>query len=461
MPAAALALLGAGLSWMLLNSAGVETRDASIALVLIGLAAGLAGRDGRRRGWMDPTVGLSLALLALAALQVVPLPMAVVRLLSPARAELVDWLAPVTGGSTWAPLSNQVSATWQRGLQLLGCVLTLLVVRSVVRRWRHSVWWVVAPVLAVAAAEAALGLIQYGLGDGSAIATGTYANRNHFAGLMEMSLPFVVVLAVWTLRHGGDDDARDTPAGPAVLACLLLGLAVLMLAATLFSLSRMGFLAALVALVVTGLPGWWSRVTGWRWRVTMMSAAVLAGAVGFVFLPTDQLIARFANIAATEDISTDDRARIWQDTRRMIGDYAIAGCGLGAYEPTFVRYQTVAPMQTVNFAHNDYWQVMAEMGLAGFAVVLVLGLWVSIGAVRTGAEAGSSSPERYVAMACCGSLAAIWLHSLVDFNLYVPANSMVAAWVLGLAEGVRGRRHGRAAEETPAAEMVLDSSGRS
>jgi len=34
-------------------------------------------------------------------------------------------------------------------------------------------------------------------------------------------------------------------------------------------------------------------------------------------------------------------------------------------------------------------------------------------------------------------LTAIWLHSLVDFNMYVPANSMVAAWVMGLAEGVR------------------------
>ena len=442
----ALVLLSLGLGWMLLNSAGVATRDASVALVLIGVAACLAGsmpgRGERRREWTDPVMWMAMALLVVVALQVAPLPMGGVGVVSPRRAELVEWLTPVLGGVGWAPLSNQVSATWQRGLQLLGCVLTMLVVRWAVRwmmRRGGGVWWAVAPMIAVATAEAVLGLIQYGMGEGATIATGTYANRNHLAGLMEMSLPFVVVMAVWILRHGGGaSEAREMPAGSAVLACLLLGLAVLMLAATLFSLSRMGFLAAIAALLMTGLPGWWSWLTGWRWRVALMSAAVLAGAIGFVFLPTDQLIARFANIAATEDISTDDRARIWQDTRRMIGDYAVTGCGLGAYEPSFVRYQTVAPMQTVNFAHNDYLQVLAETGAAGFALVLAMGIWVSLGAVRTAAEA-ENSQARYVALACCGSLTAIWLHSLVDFNLYVPANSMVAAWVLGLAEGVRRR----------------------
>jgi hypothetical protein len=36
-------------------------------------------------------------------------------------------------------------------------------------------------------------------------------------------------------------------------------------------------------------------------------------------------------------------------------------------------------------------------------------------------------------MACTGSFAAILLHSFVDFNLYIPANAMLLAWIAGIA----------------------------
>jgi hypothetical protein len=45
----------------------------------------------------------------------------------------------------------------------------------------------------------------------------------------------------------------------------------------------------------------------------------------------------------------------------------------------------------------------------------------------------SSRFERYVALASVGSIAAILLHSLADFNLYIPANALVFAAVLGIA----------------------------
>jgi hypothetical protein len=50
--------------------------------------------------------------------------------------------------------------------------------------------------------------------------------------------------------------------------------------------------------------------------------------------------------------------------------------------------------------------------------------------VAVSSQAARSS---YVALACLGALGAILLHSLVDFNLYIPANATVAAWVAGLA----------------------------
>jgi hypothetical protein len=40
-------------------------------------------------------------------------------------------------------------------------------------------------------------------------------------------------------------------------------------------------------------------------------------------------------------------------------------------------------------------------------------------------------------VAGAGALAAILLHSLVDFNLYIPANAMLLAWIAGMVVGNR------------------------
>lgn len=96
------------------------------------------------------------------------------------------------------------------------------------------------PVLVVAALEGMLGLFQFlalRAGPGAVqSATGTYPNRNHFAGLLEMALPLALAaaMAFWT----GERKRWWCAAGMlAVVGLLVMG--------TVISLSRMGFLAAL------------------------------------------------------------------------------------------------------------------------------------------------------------------------------------------------------------------------
>ena len=45
----------------------------------------------------------------------------------------------------------------------------------------------------------------------------------------------------------------------------------------------------------------------------------------------------------------------------------------------------------------------------------------------------NSSRHRALAVGLVGALLAIGLHSLVDFNLYIPANALAVAWLAGLA----------------------------
>jgi len=89
----------------------------------------------------------------------------------------------------------------------------------------------------------------------------------------------------------------------------------------------------------------------------------------------------------------------------------------------------------VNHAHNDYLEVASDLGIP--AAALFFG---STGAllVRVARKAVSSevSFERAMALGCLGSIAAILLHSLTDFNLYIPANALVFSLILGLAASI-------------------------
>ncbi|MDP2999714.1 MAG: O-antigen ligase family protein [Bryobacterales bacterium] len=377
---------------------------------------------------------LVAAVLALASLQIVPLPLSLLRLISPASAGMFE-AASAAGGTPapWASISIVPPATLDHLLRLVAYVLVFLLVRDAACRLGSRSWAAAVPLLVLALLEASLGLVQSYSGGPAGLARGTYPNRNHFAGLLAMALPFAVLAAVAMLRR--NRKRFESPAGPAAAACALLVVAAVILLGILHSLSRMGFISTLCSLFVTGAA---ALGMGHAARKKWLPLAGLLGVVvvlGFVFLPTDQLIARFADLAAGEEISAEGRAQAWRDTGPLIGAYPVFGCGLGAYESAFLRYKTVAPLYAVEFAHNDYLQLLAEFGGLGFALVMLLVFRTLMRAVRAADQMGSG---RWLALATVGSLAAILLHSLVDFNLYIPANAAVLAWIAGIVESFPG-----------------------
>ena len=349
-----------------------------------------------------------------AALQLVPLPPAALRILSPARAELHEAVGAVTEAGGFAPLSVAPAATFDHLLRIAAYLVVFLLVREAASQAGARVWRAALPVVVVAALEAALGVWQWRAG---VQVHGTYVNRNHFAGLLEMALPLAVMYA-----------AASVP--KVRLTCAALAVAGLLMVAIINSLSRMGFIAALFGLLVAGVMALEPGRRRWVNRVALGALAALVVA-GFVFLPPDALIGRFAELAATEEIPADTRAQIWRQTLDLIREYPVFGCGLGGYEAAFLKHKRVAPLNAVDYAHNDYLQGLAEMGVAGFAIVAAL---VGTLMVRAARRAAHPRPEqRRLAAACAGALAAMLLHSLVDFNLYIPANAMALAWICGLA----------------------------
>jgi len=439
---AVLASLGGVLAYVAFQWGGVLRTDQYQYLLVLGLLAMILTLGRARDRWAPlpgRVVRWTLALLpAYILMQVVPLPVSLVRVLSLARAEAVAALDLIGAKVNFAPLSVSPSATFQSFLLVCGYLIIFLLVRELTWRFDHSAWLAIWPIVAVGALEAGLGLWQYFGGTGEQARWGTYANHNHYAGFLEMALPFAVVYPVALLRR--TRSRGHTPVAPALGACGVWALAGLMFAGIVHSLSRMGFIATLASLFVMGTLALGTRQLSWVARsrrrqavtVGLVAALVLAG---FVFLPPDKLIVRFAQLDST-DVTAGGRTQLWSETLPLIKAYPFFGCGLGGYETAFMRFKAFEPLVTDNYAHNDYLQLLAELGVAGFAIGAALAFSVVRMAVRRAVSAADPG-GRYFAVACAGALAAILAHSLADFNLYIPANAMLLAWIAGMTMGLR------------------------
>lgn len=347
------------------------------------------------------------------AVQLAPLPPAILRVLSPLRAALTEAVRHAIPGPAFAPLTTNAAATAGHLSRVLVYIAVFLLVRKIASAV-VPVWIVALPLVAGAAFEAALGILQYAADPAHNDAHGTYLNRNHFAGLLEMSLPFAVLLALVTTR------GWIRWAGGAAGA--------LMLAAIALSLSRTGFVLALLSLAaMAGL------VLRRRPRVVLIGVAAIA-AVGAAALAQGRLLSRFAQL--TEYAGTDRRI-IWTQTLRLIHDYPWFGCGLGAYRYTWLKYKTEMPLWATDYVHNDYLQLLAELGLIGCLILGAAMVVIFTGAMRA-AWWNETANTRYLAIACSTALWAMALHSLDDFNLYIPANAMTLAWIAGLASTLSG-----------------------
>jgi O-antigen ligase len=445
---ATLVLLTAVLVYAAFNNAGVDPPAWHWAMLVVGLIGCLHfGIPTPDSPGIDRFALITASLfLLIAVVQVVPLPVGLVHFLSPARVDLFRASLPITKASpNFLTLSAVPSQTADYLITLGGYAIVALVIRDLTLQLNGSPWITSFPLLLIGTLEAILGFIQAANGAADTSAAGTFANRDHYAGLLEMVLPFAATIPVAILQR--DRSRHSSPAAPAIKACIFLAIAATLLVGIIYSLSRMGFIASLAALFVAGsiafsLRGFstsYEVSASWfrRWSPSLVVGLVVLA--GFIFLPTDPLIARFSDLAKTDEISADTRLQIWRDTTGLIKAFPLFGCGLGGYYSCFLRYKTAAPMNTVDFAHNDYLQVLAEMGVLGFLPGVLFVFRVVQRAVR-GARYAESVDARYLAIACTAAMTAMLLHSIVDFNMYVPVNGMVYAWIIGIAGIFLGRR---------------------
>ena len=384
---------------------------------------------------MAPPIATWLKLVIFAvpvycAFQLLPLPLGLLQALSPARGQLVAALAPVVPALQHAPIAVDPPAALHWSVALLTYIATFFLVRELAWRFAERPWIVVLPLFALGFVEAALGMIQVSAGWPNAQGTGTYTNRDHFSGMLEMLLPLAVMFG-WAILQR-KREYFDRSAKPALQVGGAWALAALFLVAIVYSMSRMGFFVAVCSLFFTAALSFGPRLPSKNFRTVGLTVLAVGALALFIFLPPDQLIARFAEMSATGKISGDTRVFLWKETLSLIAEFRWFGCGLGGFEPTFLKYQGTINGLKVEFAHNDYLQYWAELGLFGFALLMAAVVGVLIPVIR-GIVQVDDENRRLLLVGCAGGFMAIALHSLVDFNLYIPANAMILSWIAGVA----------------------------
>ena len=261
----------------------------------------------------------------------------------------------------------------------------------------------------------------FGLQQGGFI-YGPYVNHNHYAGLMEMLLPFPLVLAATPMTNGN----RKIIAG---------AVAALMAASIFLSGSRGGMLAFVVQVLVLGVLMLGKRNSGWQ-QPLMLGGFVALVIVFLLWMGGNELTRRLASIhsEAREEISGGVRITIDRDCLRMFLRRPFFGYGLGTFPIVYPQFRSFYSMFFVNQAHNDYLQLLVETGLAGFSIAIWFLIMVfrrAAGKLANWTENATGALTAAALLGCVGIL----VHSCLDFNLQIPANAAFFYVMCAIAAG--------------------------
>ncbi len=433
----ALTIVGATLAF-----GGVQTITFSIMEVVVFALMFAVLVQQTRQGEIRLPLPIWTALFAaLVVVQLVPLPPSLVGALSPNRVPDLK-LVPQ---AAWAAFSVYPHGTLLNLVKFLA-YLSAFALAAFVSDFRKGRSVLVRTLILLGFLEATYGIVQYLTGWQKIFtyakiydleeATGTYINRNHYAGLLEMVLPFVVAAAfysfqVWSShRHaygeGREAEERTSAAYQTLFYSFLL---VIMMVAVIFSRSRMGILGAILSIViVAGLAQVRVRRKAWLLGV----AFFVACALGYgLWIGLGPVLARYEGMSDPSNLRIEGRFMIWRDTLQMIRDYPLFGTGLGTFELVYRHYQTGMVTMNVENTHNDFLQFAAETGLPGATLLFLPIIYLLIKMIGSFLD-DPRSYRRSVTLGCIGSTTALLLHSLTDFNLQLPANALIFAVVLGL-----------------------------
>jgi O-antigen ligase len=441
----------------------------ALELASLGLLLAVAWRPAiiiERLSWAGLLFVGGLVVLPL--LHLVPLPFDLWASL-PGRATYAQALAAAGELPAWRPASIVPYATEQSLLTLLPPLALALLLLSLGTR---DVKRLVAVFLGVVVFQAVLGLMQYGSGADSPLflglenagtsGVGTYANRNHLAGLMEMALPIALALLAASIfgldratsrrhisRRAGLITKLSRLFGSEVLmnrTFLLTAVCIVIILGSVFSRSRTGIGLLIIGLVLTAIVLMRNFGGGFAKRVV---GAITA--LGFVLAMAVGLVPVFDRFGV--DPLMDLRWPIVDSTIKAAGAFFPLGSGMGTYPEVMRGFQPDEVGKFVNHAHNDFAEWWMEGGIFALGLMLLFAVLYAVRWPALWAERNWHAMHMMQVGAGVG-IFLILLHGLTDYNLRIPANMIYFAFLAAVFfhPGEALESHGRGSHKPRQAE---------
>ncbi|MGX9120263.1 O-antigen ligase family protein [Mesorhizobium sp. BHbsci] len=376
------------------TASGLYTDTLIEVAAIITAAAVFSQTSGQRIPYT--ILWLLIFAVALVILQIVPLPAAIFNGLRPEPLLGISWLA---GQSGFRFVSVGVGRTIECLLYLVASAAFFL---SVLRLRTEQVQGLLPFFFMGVICNGLAGAIQYSLSDDIAIEgllpftinAGLFANQNHFAALLFVSIPFVVYYGLFR---------GHLLSGSLGLVSLLL----LLLAAG----SRAGVLIGLAITVLSVV------FLSARSRVSGLS--ILAIFIGL----SVYTIGAWTRIDAEVVDPAFGRGEFARTTIEGIKENLATGVGFGNFQKAYQIYEKEGMIfkQYVNHAHNDYLEIAFEGGVLAILLMMFYFILLLAGLVRIRRD-----PLQKAAFL---SVSFLLIHSLVDYPLRTEALAMTFAYM--------------------------------
>jgi O-antigen ligase len=362
--------------------------------------------------WSKVIMASGLGFFIFSVFQVIPLPLTIIKGLSPRTFELT-----IGASSGYRTISLYRYETINCIIMFLAYLMIFLMTASFSKD-RKSVIFIITALIVFGSMLSVFAVVQKSLWNGKiywfrelssgGAPFGPFVNRNHFAGFIGMLIPSGMGLALECKR------TEKT---------LLITFLTLVMAIGLFySLSRGGIISFFMS---TALFLFLIMIKKGK-RKALLYIFIFLFFLTFYLLHLG--ISPVTEMFISEGLSSGGRLLVWKGTFKAFGDFMWFGTGLGTFRHVFPLYEAGGINAEFHHAHNDYLQLLLEAGLIGtlFAFMFISAMAMLV--LRHGFDKGRS----FITYGLVASMFYMFVHSIFDFNLHMPSNAITLSAIAGL-----------------------------